>query len=54
MAEKADKLLAITNNSSGTEHMIKCMKDLNKEVFVYKVNSPEKKEGVEGKDYFIF
>lgn len=54
MAEKADKLLAITNGSSGTDHMIECMKKLNKEVFVYEVDPPEKKQGVEGKDYFTF
>lgn len=54
MAEKADKLLAITNGSSGTDHMIECMKKLNKEVFVYKINPPEKEKGVEGKDYFQF
>lgn len=54
MSQKADKLLAITNGSSGTEHMIECMKKLNKEVFVYKINPPEKKQEVEGKDYFQF
>jgi predicted Rossmann fold nucleotide-binding protein DprA/Smf involved in DNA uptake len=54
LAEKADKLLAITNGSSGTDHIINCMKELNKEVFVYEVDPPEKTEGVEGKDYFTF
>ena len=54
MAEKADKLLAITNGSTGTEHMIECMKKLNKEIFVYEVDPPEKNQGTEGKDYFQF
>lgn len=44
MAEKADKLLAITNGSKGTEHMIKCMKKLNKEIFVYEIDKPENPE----------
>lgn len=59
MAEKADKLLAITNGSKGTEGMIKIMKELGKEVFVYEVDnpkdsSPSSAKGIEGKDYFIF
>lgn len=64
MAEKADKLLAITNGSNGTDHMIECMKKLGKEYFVYEVDSDVKKEsstaiikektGIEGVDYFVF
>lgn len=67
MAEKADKLLAITNGSNGTDHMIETMKKLGKEYFIYEVDSPDLKntdasaimkqkenKGVEGVDYFKF
>ena len=65
LAEKSDKLLAITNGSNGTEHMIECMKKLGKQYFVYEVDPPnitksndrtiiDQKKGVEGVDYFVF
>jgi DNA-binding transcriptional MerR regulator len=54
MAEKADKLLAITNGSNGTDHMIKSMKELGKEVFVYEVDSPNKNDNSEKVDKDLY
>jgi hypothetical protein len=54
MAEKADKLLAITNGSNGTDHMIKSMKELGKEVFVYELDDPNKNDNNEKVDKDLY